>query len=165
MKKLFGCLIAIAMVLGFVSCSKDAEPAAVAEWQEKPVYVAYDSGNTVIGVYLSEDDAPASAANVWEEDAFYIANPSITRLNKIANADNENYWTEGMDLPTNDFVDVNPAFADKYTIASGAGYVCVVPDWSGYQLAKPALIDEERTFYFNAGPALTIYRPDSGGTR
>ncbi|MBP5603796.1 MAG: hypothetical protein J6X78_13815 [Treponema sp.] len=161
MKKLFGCLIAIAMVLGIVSCSKDAETPA--GWQEKTVYIANGNGNNMLGIFLSEDDLPASTTGYTECEAFYIASTTITRLNKVANADNENYWTDGIVLPTNDYIDVQLDFGDYYYLLSGAGYVCVVPDLSGYQLAKPALIDEERTFYFNAGPALTIYRPDFGG--
>ena len=156
MKKLFGCLIAIAMVLGFVSCSKDAEPAA--GWQEKRVWIAFEA-DELVGVYDSEEDAvSASNGQIYSYIAYYIANTSITKLNKITDDDHDT-WTDGQNFPANGYVEIQPRGYDYVALGSAEGYIVVVPEDSDYKFQKPEEISETRKFYFNDGTVLTLYIP------
>ena len=159
MKKLFGCLIAIAMVLGFVSCSKDAEPAAATGWQEKRVYIAWTEGWDLLGAYDSEEDAIASnAGHIESYIAYYIANTSITKLNKVTD-DDYNTWTEGQNFTTNGYDEIEVRSNDYVLLGSAEGYIVVVPENSDYKFQKPEEISETRKFYFDDGTVLTLYIP------
>lgn len=157
MKKLFGCLIAIAMVLGFVSCKNGEDPAA--GWQEKRVYIAWTEGWDLLGVYDSEEDAIASNAGHTESYiAYYIANTSITKLNKVTD-DDYNTWTKGQNFTTNGYDEIEVRSNDYVLLGSAEGYIVVVPEDSDYKFQKPEEISETRKFYFDDGTVLTLYIP------
>lgn len=172
MKKLFLSLIAVAMVLGFVSCSKDAAEAE--SWSEESVWVTWeysdaDSEWYVNGFYFSKDQIPS---NVDEDDiskisAFVIKNSAITELSKIdeyywnasesSYALSESYTYTGEVLLSIETLIENGSFdPDAFQQGRFAGYVIIKRN--GKSLTEdPASRFYKYVYTFDDGSTLTTY--------
>lgn len=180
MKKLFLSLIAVAMVLGFVSCSKDAAEAE--SWSEESVWVAWDgtSGEwRVSGFYFSEDQIPeeyqGSSSYKWVENfsAFVIKNSAITELLKIDGYSWNNsessyalsYSYPGEVLPSIETLIENGSF-DTYDFHWGrfAGYVIIKSNGT-FLTEDPASRGYKYVYTFDNGLTLTIYEVEGVPSR
>ena len=170
MKKLFLSLIAVAMVLGFVSCSKDAAEAE--GWSEESVWVTWEYSEAdrewyVNAFYFSKDQIPSNVDenDISEISAFVIKNSAITELSKI----DEYYWNNsessyalsdsitGGVLPSIETLIENGSFdTNAFQRGRFAGYVIIKTN--GQSLTEdPASRLNKYVYTFDDGSTLTTY--------
>ena len=176
MKKLGICLLALAMVLGFASCNKDAETTSSSNrWQKITVYYFNDSvTNAITAVYFSEDDIPDG---IDKDDLTYLScfikkSSSITAC---TNTEKQEYDFDKNEYSPKENVAISFDFTElvldgdsSVTTLNGGGY-----KYEGYVFFDPCFafvesLDEPKdpwlkyTYTFDDGSILETYVPPIG---
>ena len=173
MKKLGICLLAIAMMLGFAACQKDAgtgNGSGNKKWVATTMWINTSTSN----YYLNEQDAIEagySAADDEEDDewlncnVFVFNNPKfdtvLTMTTYTRNDENlydeehKNVYTSNMKC-ADDFSEFT--FDEGFAILDGKAFFCQNSYWVNYSLEEKG--SSSKTVYaFNddAGTNLTVY--------
>ena len=172
MKKLFLSLIAVAMVLGFVSCSKDAAEAE--SWSEESVWVTWEYSDAISdwyanGVYFSKDQIPSNVDenDISEISAFVIKNSKVKQIKKIdyytwnnsLSAYELDYSVTGEALPSLETLVENKSInsPDDFSYCTFAGYVIIRK--YGRSLTENSNNRGSKIVYtFDDGSTLTMFK-------
>ena len=159
MKKLGICLLALAMVLGFVSCNKDAETGETG-WYSKTIWVEFNTP----AYYWSEQEAKAASYSEKSKDwycatVYLYNNPQFEAIEKIEIYNLDEETNEYGEIP----IETKKGFilpTDGPTMIQYEGHGIVegkaIVGGLGYTLNKKDAVSK-LIYYFDDGTEFTLY--------